>query len=196
MAARKKKQKKQKRTKRFNIQFTLSLSGLFGLGVASFCIFLWMFLLGIWAGQTIFLPSTDAAPFKFGKSASSQTPQTASSKIKPSIEPEPAKFSKAEEGPPEPAGSQPDFAEPSYFCLQVGAFSESARAEKAVQTWRSRGYNAFMQSPEDADDSYWRVFVGKFENLADANALASRLEEKEHAKAFIALLPASKIRIP
>ncbi len=199
MAAKKKRPKKQKRTKKFSIQFTLSLGGLFGLGLVSLCIFLWMFLLGVWGGQTILLPSSDtSSPLKFAKPAatSSKKPQTASSKIAPSSEPDSAKFSKAEQGPPEPVGSQPDFVEPSYFCLQVGAFSESKRAEAAVKTWRSRGYDAFLQSPDDADDSYWRVFIGKFENLAEANALASRLEEKENAKAFIALLPASKIRIP
>jgi hypothetical protein len=29
---------------------------MFGLVVVCFCLFLWMFLLGIWAGQTILLP--------------------------------------------------------------------------------------------------------------------------------------------
>lgn len=38
-------------------RFQLSLSGIAGIGVVCFCIFLWMFLLGIWAGQTILLPS-------------------------------------------------------------------------------------------------------------------------------------------
>jgi len=28
-----------------------------GIAVVMFCLFLWMFLLGIWAGQTILLPS-------------------------------------------------------------------------------------------------------------------------------------------
>jgi hypothetical protein len=46
------------RTKRKKkIKFELTLGGLLGIGVLIFCIFLWMFLLGIWAGQTILLPA-------------------------------------------------------------------------------------------------------------------------------------------
>ena len=34
----------------------LGWRGLFGMVIVCFCLFLWMFLLGIWAGQTILLP--------------------------------------------------------------------------------------------------------------------------------------------
>jgi len=52
-APRKKKKRKAKKTYRFQ----LTLSGIIGIAVVSFCLFLWMFLLGIWAGQTILLPT-------------------------------------------------------------------------------------------------------------------------------------------
>jgi hypothetical protein len=52
MAARKKKAKKVKKVK-----FELSRGGIAGLGVVLFCLFLWMFLLGVWAGQSLLLPS-------------------------------------------------------------------------------------------------------------------------------------------
>jgi hypothetical protein len=42
----------------FTVQ--LGLSGLIGIGVTLFCLFLWMFLLGIWAGQTILYPPQPA----------------------------------------------------------------------------------------------------------------------------------------
>ncbi|MEN8188907.1 MAG: hypothetical protein ABFS19_03605 [Thermodesulfobacteriota bacterium] len=45
MAARKPKVKK--------IKFELTRSGILGIGVVCFCIFLWMFLLGVWAGQSL-----------------------------------------------------------------------------------------------------------------------------------------------
>lgn len=50
MMAKKKAQKKEK-----VIHFELSFKGLLGLGLVLFCIFLWMFLLGIWVGQTVLL---------------------------------------------------------------------------------------------------------------------------------------------
>lgn len=63
--ARKKKpatRKKRKTAKRF--RFQLSLPGVAGIAVVAFCLFLWMFLLGIWAGQTILLPSASSGKSK------------------------------------------------------------------------------------------------------------------------------------
>jgi len=45
---------KAKRKKK--IKFELTLGGLLGVGAVLFCVFLWMFLLGIWTGQTVLLP--------------------------------------------------------------------------------------------------------------------------------------------
>ena len=59
MAATTRKKKKaaprrKKKVKRF--KFQLSLTDVAGICVVVFCLFLWMFLVGIWAGQTILLP--------------------------------------------------------------------------------------------------------------------------------------------
>lgn len=56
MAAAKKKKKTGK-----TYRFQLSLSGILGIAVVCFCLFMWMFLLGIWAGQTILLPAAKPA---------------------------------------------------------------------------------------------------------------------------------------
>lgn len=52
MAAKKKKRKSGK-----TYRFQLTLSSIVGIGIVCFCLFMWMFLLGIWAGQTILLPA-------------------------------------------------------------------------------------------------------------------------------------------
>jgi len=41
------------------IKFEVSRSGIAGIGVVIFCLFLWMFLLGIWAGQSLMLSGAD-----------------------------------------------------------------------------------------------------------------------------------------
>ncbi|OGQ95695.1 MAG: hypothetical protein A2521_17020 [Deltaproteobacteria bacterium RIFOXYD12_FULL_57_12] len=46
------------RKKKVFVRFELSFWGLLGVAVVCFCIFLWMFLLGIWAGQTILVTSS------------------------------------------------------------------------------------------------------------------------------------------
>ncbi len=47
--------KKRKPVKK--LKFELTRSAVVGIGVVSFCLFLWMFLLGVWAGQSLLLPS-------------------------------------------------------------------------------------------------------------------------------------------
>ena len=50
MATRKRKKPVKK------IKFQLTRSGIAGIAVVTFCIFLWMFLLGVWAGQSLLYP--------------------------------------------------------------------------------------------------------------------------------------------
>lgn len=42
--------------KKVVVKVELGWAGIFSLAVVVFCIFLWMFLLGIWAGQSILSP--------------------------------------------------------------------------------------------------------------------------------------------
>lgn len=41
------------------LKFELTRSAIAGIGVVCFCIFLWMFLLGVWAGQSLLLPAPE-----------------------------------------------------------------------------------------------------------------------------------------
>ena len=45
----------RKQTKK--IKFELTFSAMAGVGVVFFCIFLWMFLLGVWAGESLLRPT-------------------------------------------------------------------------------------------------------------------------------------------
>jgi hypothetical protein len=48
---------RKKSKKKKKVKFELTLGGLAGVGAVLFCILLWMFLLGIWAGQSVLLPA-------------------------------------------------------------------------------------------------------------------------------------------
>ncbi len=39
------------------VRFELTKSAIGGIAVIVFCLFLWMFLLGVWAGQSLLLPA-------------------------------------------------------------------------------------------------------------------------------------------
>jgi cell division septation protein DedD len=192
------------RRKRFSIKFELSPAGLLGLGIVCFCIFLWMFLLGVWAGQTILTTGS----FQIAESIKSravppETPggreqvQELSPAVKPAVKvPVPAgriaalssaaKREMGEQSSPALAGEN----ESAFFAVQIGAFQDKAHAEKTLREWRAKGYQPFSRSPEGPDDRYTRVYVGRFSQVAEARELAAKLEQKEKLKPFIATIPA------
>lgn len=49
--------KKKKRSAKKTFRFQLTLQGIAGITAVTFCLFVWMFLLGVWAGQTFLLPA-------------------------------------------------------------------------------------------------------------------------------------------
>jgi hypothetical protein len=51
---------RKKQAKKF--KFELSGSAIAGVGVVLFCIFLWMFLLGIWTGESVLRPRPRKTP--------------------------------------------------------------------------------------------------------------------------------------
>ena len=47
----------KRKTQVKKIRFELTRGAVGGIGVVVFCLFLWMFLLGVWAGQSLLLPT-------------------------------------------------------------------------------------------------------------------------------------------
>lgn len=77
----KKAPRRKKKTKSF--QFQLSIAEVAGIGVVVFCLFLWMFLLGIWAGQTILLPQGDVVALGRKHGSDERAHQAGSRLIRP-----------------------------------------------------------------------------------------------------------------
>ena len=187
----------EKRKKGFSIKFDLSPAGLLGVGVVFFCIFLWMFLLGVWSGQTALTSG------KYEMSETNKTP----AKIEPveTLEPEKVK----EKAVPAPISQKSDKQEklvttepgkakaeseeaeedPSFFAVQVAAFKDKNLAVKAVRSWQEKGYESFSREPEGPDDKFTRVYVGRFDSMDAAKQQSAILEKKEKIKPFIVLVP-------
>jgi cell division septation protein DedD len=193
---------KQKARFGFVVRFELGLLGMFTLTLVTGCVLFWMFILGIWAGQTILQPTPGEEKSPLAKLAGALHPGTQATS-EPVVSPEQKKntvTAAPEAGAPQSSAPAPETewaeAEPSFFALQVSALKDQDRAKQDVAQWRGRGYEAFSVPPEDKDDPFTRVYVGKFDKLADANQLLAKLEKEEKIKAYIALLPASRLQTP
>lgn len=183
----------------FVVRFELGLLGMFSLTLVTGCIFFWMFIIGIWAGQTILQPTPGEATSPLAKIAGALQPKKTPAVESAASFPQGGNLAPEHEVPPESApAAETEWAEaePSFFALQVAAVRDQERAQEDVAQWRERGYEAFSVSPEDKDDPFVRIYVGKFDKLADANQLIAKLEKEENVKAYIALLPASKLQAP
>jgi len=182
----------------FIVRFELGPLGMFSLTMVTVCIFFWMFILGIWAGQTILKPDSGEEGSPLARLAGSLQPGNsavepgASSGQKMNMAPE------AAVSPESTPASETEWAEAeaSFFALQVSAVRDQERAQQDVAQWRGRGYEAFSVRPEEEDDPFIRIYIGKFDKLADANQLIAKLEKEEKIKAYIALLPASRLQAP
>ena len=184
----------RRRKRRFTIRFEVGLGGLLGLSIICLCVFLWLFLLGVWAGQTVLLPSGEGNSTEVLQRLASdlwQRGRQANERLAPPAAGKPAALQKQGKKTV-PAQELMEEEEPSFFTLQVATYDEAADAEEEVLSWQAKGQDSFFLDPMEGADHY-RVFIGRYDTLAEANEVVNDLEENEHIQAFITLLPAHNI---
>ena len=71
------------------------------------------------------------------------------------------------------------------FTVQVGAYTNTTDAEKMTDTLKARGYKAGYVSAEVNGKTYYRVQVGLFENLQQAQEFKKDLMEKNQLSSAI-----------
>jgi len=65
-----------------------------------------------------------------------------------------------------------------YYTVQVGAFSESERAEELAKQLKEKGYSVNVASPlPDENPPLYKVRVGKFDNKDSATKIAEKLNK-------------------
>ncbi|MBU0909685.1 MAG: SPOR domain-containing protein [Proteobacteria bacterium] len=187
---------KRQKKRLFTFRIELGIVGMLGVGVVCFCIFLWMFLLGVWSGQTVLLPSKPGkGPDMLTRMASELWQQGKATVQEGLVSPPDEQVDEAgpDKDAPVTTGVSPEGqTEPSFFSLQVGSFRDKKKAQREVLGWQAKGQDAFFLPPEEGADAF-RVFVGRFEKLAEANEVAASLENEEDVRAYVTLLPASKL---
>jgi len=182
-----------RKKKKLLFRFEFGLGGMMGLATVCFCIFLWMFLFGVWTGQTILQPAQGAGDVANIASAAAKLWKGNNPKTIAQSAEQKKTFETSAVVPEEVSVEE---KEPSFFSIQVAAFRDPTRATKSVAQWRARDFESFYLPPEDPDSTFNRVFVGQFENLAEANVVAEEIEETRKIKVFITLIPTSQKRYP
>lgn len=88
-----------------------------------------------------------------------------------------AAASAASAGGTEPAGAG--------FAIQVAALRQRAEADSVVRGLTTKGYPAYVMTPDAGAPAVFRVRVGKFKDRHDAETVAARLQKEEQFKPWI-----------
>ena len=174
---------KNRRKRKIAFCFELGLGGLCGLFTIVFCVFLWMFLLGVWAGQTVLLPAGSADTVQTLNNFASdlwQRGQQMDSEARVVVSPPLHQMGKKQV-------IGVDQEESSVFSLQMSTHDSQEEAHQEVLNWQSRGEDSFVLPPKAGENRY-RVFIGRFENLTEANAKVDEFEDDMQIQACITLL--------
>jgi len=168
--------RKKRQKKKAAIRFELGLGGVLAVGVVCFCIFLWMFLLGIWAGQTVLQGKCSRSRPATGVGVPSRSGFASIGELAGLVR-----------GGTADEEAEPQYAGATFFTLQVGAFAGERKAIAAVAAWRARDYDTFYAAPAGRESRY-RVFIGRYDTLERANEAADAFTARNSTSAYITLL--------
>jgi cell division septation protein DedD len=76
-------------------------------------------------------------------------------------------------------------ASPARFAVQVGAFAESATAERLAEELRGKGFDVYISPGAKAGEARWRVRVGPLSSREDAENAAARLKAEEKLPTWV-----------
>jgi DedD protein len=81
----------------------------------------------------------------------------------------------------------PVAAEPSGpgFAIQLAALRQREEADGVARRLTSKGYPAYVMTPDAGAPSVFRVRVGKFKDRREADAVAARLQKEEQFNPWI-----------
>lgn len=103
---------------------------------------------------------------------------TASLAARPAYESAPPK-SVAAPAPPARTAPAASTGTGKGFSVQVGAFAESASAERIADDLRGKGFPVYVSPKAGSRDGRWRVRVGPLETRGKADEIAQQLKTRE-----------------
>ncbi len=182
---------KAKKRKPPIVNLEMRWGGLFSLVLVAFCLMLWMFLFGIWTGQTVLQRPTDhdlAGRYRPHDDERIEIEAGSRTKSAETVLNAGAQRTQAQVAVKKKSrAAAKDVRSSSFYAIQVAAYKEVAGARRAVAEWRARDYAAFYLVPP-VGSSFNRVFVGHVADLPAAKKMAANLEDRLKTKVFINLI--------
>ena len=85
------------------------------------------------------------------------------------------------------AAERPASAEPAGqgYAVQIAALNVRSEADAIAKRLTSKGYAAYVVTPQNGSPSVFRVRVGKFGTRREAESVAARLQKEEQFKPWI-----------
>lgn len=177
---------RRKKKKKPIVRLEMRWGGLLSFAVVCFCALLWMFLFGIWTGQSVLQGPAWQEPAVGQADDEAKASSTINDRTTP-VKP----LRTQEKLEPTPGSAVLKAKDSSFYAIQVGAFKGVAGARRAVLEWRAKDYEAFYL-PAESTGQFNRVFVGHLAALPAAKKLAADLQESGHLKGFITLVPGNR----
>jgi len=177
MAARKKKKPL--------IRLEMGWGGLCGFAVVAFCLLLWMFIFGIWTGQSVLHGPSGAVD------KAARLGHTAVRLLSGST----GQGERQAERQVKKRAVHLKNNITSFYALRVAAFRKEDGAQRAVGEWRARHYETFYLKP-GPDSKLYMVYVGHMADLSAARKKAAAIEEEGGGRVFIKLLPVGRPQYP
>jgi hypothetical protein len=85
--------------------------------------------------------------------------------------------------------AMPDVAAPPLpavrLAVQVGAFADSAAAERLAESLRGKGFSVYVSPGTGAGEARWRVRVGPLTSRGEAERTAARLKKDEKLPTWV-----------
>jgi hypothetical protein len=167
------------------IRLEMGWGGLCGFAVVAFCLLLWMFIFGIWTGQSVLHGPSRVVDKVAG--LGHKAVRLLDSGVGQGEKRTKRQVKKA-------AAARRDNVS-SFYALRVAAFRKEDGAERAVLEWRVRHYEAFYLKP-GPDSKLYMVYVGHIPDLSAARKKAAAIEEEGGGRVFINLLAAGRREYP
>jgi cell division septation protein DedD len=136
-----------------------------------------------------------AEPVSAPKTAAEKPAEKPSAKAaeKPAEKPAPAKPAPAEHADATPSKPATPIAAPSApgtvasggFAVQITALRDRGEADAIVKRLASKGYPAYVVNPLPGKPPVYRVQVGRFQERAEADRIASKLQKEEQFSPWV-----------